>query len=867
MKKPLVIATIITLLAACGGGGSETPPQNNDSSNSGDNVSPPGNNAPTLLVDAQISHKIVQGQVDGTISLTKYFTDPDGDTLRYEIVNPSSELMINNSELFFGENISVGSHDIQIIAIDDHGAESSPLSIKLEVISSALPNINIRGANSAYLTNATVTLEANLETTPHYPISYNWSQISGDRVEFMGSTQSEKLEFVVPENFTAQELTFGLEIYSDYNQKSERAKIAVYPPLMIADIPSLTANGDPITVEVTGGNGNKLNYESLNANVATIDDNGLLTPVTEGTAEVKVTQHAAGLFPELYATATAHVEAEIDNTVYVDVPVNITNNNVKAFSAPIVNEDKDTTFATYATATFDDKEQTIELDYIDNAWKGVLKHLPAGKAITLTTYSLDFAGSKTYQQSQDVTVSEAATEIQIQQDPVEPEYVNIMPIDRCENYVDDKGNIYPIIKSESIREDGIKSVQWGYYKEREFIRHHDCQPAYLEYYPSGNIKNKRHFLHDINHNNGKISTIHYLDKSDENNNPIKSIEYRYDTNGHYIVLDDQPSEYQYYSNGNIRYKIWKEGKDGHYAREFGPDSIGYNENGTYSSMIWHNAEQVREKQSVFNDDGTVQWCKYLDPQTNVEMHYSGCQVTDISGAVIKTEADLDRQYGIDTNEEPIIEPINECTHYIDESGIVYPIQSQVSASGYTTTGYYKDGQYVYHNQCTPAMTRFYPSSNPEHAWIFREGVNTNPDGYTSFAYYDATNSEGEPLLEMESKIENGAYIIDNDKPSVIKYYMNGDIQYQSWMKTDEHGNWVYGRDSGPDIINYSYDRNGNYHPKDIYWYNQAGEKLKRKYFDSKESVGFCHYYQFDAVIESDNACQNESTLDEQFQIK
>lgn len=284
-------------------------------------------------------------------------------------------------------------------------------------------------------------------------------------------------------------------------------------------------------------------------------------------------------------------------------------------------------------------------------------------------------------------------------------------------------------------------------------------------------------------------------------------------------------------------------------------------------MIWNDAEQNREKQSLFNDDGTIQWCQYIDPLTNAEMHYSNCQITDEHGQVVKTEADLDRQYGIDTNDEPIIEPINECTHFIDADGTVYPIQSQVSSSGYVTTGYYKDGQYTYHNQCKPAMTRYYDSGNPEHAWTFHQGVNTNPKGYTSFAYYDRLDSNGEPLLEMESKIEDEFYIIVDDQPSVVKYFINGDIQYQSWMKTNAQGDWVYGRDAGPDIINYDYGSNGEYQQKDIYWYAETGYILKRKYFNDLGQVDFCHYYKSGEEPTFDNACINEAELDIEYQIK
>ena len=118
---------------------------------------------------------------------------------------------------------------------------------------------------------------------------------------------------------------------------------------------------------------------------------------------------------------------------------------------------------------------------------------------------------------------------------------------------------------------------------------------------------------------------------------------------------------------------------------------------------------------------------------------------------------------------------------------------------------------------------------------------------------------------MESKIEEGYYVLIDDQPSVIKYYTNGDIQYKSWMKTTVENNWVYGRSSGPDIIIYGYGMQG-YQQKDIYWYNEDNVMLKRKYYNDNNEVEYCAYYENEKIVVSDLGCINEEALDDKYSI-
>ncbi len=861
MKKTALALTVAAILSACGGGGGETA-----------NVAP--NTPPSMLVGDGITHKLTLGTNNKELPLNDYFKDTDGDELSYKLLNNDLDIVVDNSSLVFGPLLTVGTHKISVIAIDDKGAESQPLSITLTVVEPSIPDFTVNGADKAYTANSPVALKVSFSEEPTYAISYLWTQVSGISVSIQEPT-SKELKFVVPNNVGAQELTFRLELNSEYNEFSETVKITVYSPLAINPVDTpLTALGDQVQLKTSGGNDNSLSFSSSDSNIATVDAEGVLTPLSPGQVTIEVTQVASGLVPAQNTAISLIIADAEDTTVYLDIPVEVTNKatTYSLFDIPAMSEDKDTSFTTYARAIFGDEERIAELNKVDGVWKGTLQQIPAGTPINLTTHSLDFAGQEIYQQSQELLLEEGETQlVAIQQQAVEPENIVTVPIDRCENYVDDKGNIYPITKDERIDSDGTMLHVWGYTKDRQFTRHHDCQPAYIEFYASGNVQREIYYQHGVAYNHGDISYISYYDAKDSDGNPIKDQEYRENENGEYTLSSDLPSRVDYYPSGRVKHKAWYETVSGEtlYSRPYGPDSISYadNDESFYSYMIWNDAEQNREKQSAFNDDGTVQWCEYIDPLTNAEMHYSNCQITDEHGQVVKTEADLDRQYGIDTNDEPIIEPVDECTHFIDADGTVYPIQSQISSSGYVTTGYYKDGQYTYHNQCKPAMARFYASGNPEHAWTFRQGLNTNPDGYTSFAYYDRLDTNGEPLLKMESKIEDEHYVIVDDQPSVIKYFINGDIQYQSWMKTNAQGEWVYGRDAGPDIINYNYGSNGEYQQKDIYWYAETGDMLKRKYFDKLGQVDFCQYNQQGEAPKLDEACINEAELDIEYQIK
>ncbi|WP_299805645.1 hypothetical protein [uncultured Shewanella sp.] len=855
MKKALIAVAIMSLVA-CGGGDETTQAQ--------------PNTAPKMLISNGIDHEMILGQENSALPLATYFSDADGDVLSYKLLSTELDLVISGPSLTFGSAMTAGVYDVQVIALDDKGAQSQPLTITLNVVDPAIPDLTVNGANKAYIANEVVTLAVKLGAEAVYPISYSWVQETGQTVEVI-DTDSTTLEFSVPSDISAQALSFKLTLESDYASHSEMVNLAVYSPLAIDTIDAaLTAFGERVRLVTSGGNGNALSFTSSDEAIAKVDENGEVTPLNAGSFTIRVTQESLDLIPALDAEVNLVVSDPEDLRVYLDVPLQVTN-GVSAFSAPnvpAISEGKDTSFTTFAKVSFDDKELVTELENIDGVWSGVLLHVPADKLLTLTTHSVDFAGEETYQQSKELTLAEEGEQtVQVQQVAVEVERIVSTPIDRCENYVDDKGNIYLISMQESIDASGVKLQEWGYEIEQQFIRHHDCQPAYIEYFISGNVSEQIHFLHGINHNNGQISYRSYYDALDAFGEPIKKIESREDESGHRVVLDDQPSVYEYYPSGRIRVKQWTAGAAELFVRAFGPDLITYADDdaSTYSSMVWHDAEQTREKEKVFSSDGGPQWCSYLDPNTKQDVLYTRCEFDNGAGGV-KTELDLDNQYAIDTNDQPIIEPINECQHFIDTDGTVYPIQQQTDSAGYVTTGYVKDGQYTYHNQCEPAMTRFYSSGNPEHAWTFRQGINTHPDGYTSFAYYDLLDEEDKPILEMESKVENERYVISFDAPSVVKYFTNGDIQYQAWMQTNDSGDWVYGRDAGPDVITYGYGTNG-YQQKNVYWYSETGHRLKRKDFDAEGELDVCHYYQLDQLVQSDETCLNESELDIEFEIQ
>lgn len=104
--------------------------------------------------------------------------------------------------------------------------------------------------------------------------------------------------------------------------------------------------------------------------------------------------------------------------------------------------------------------------------------------------------------------------------------------------MDDKGNIYPITQRESIDSDGTTLHVWGYTKDGQFIRHHDCQPAYIEFYASGNIQREIYHKHGVAYNNGHISYISYYDAKDNDGNALKHQEYRENENGEYSLFGD-----------------------------------------------------------------------------------------------------------------------------------------------------------------------------------------------------------------------------------------------------------------------------------------------------------------------------------------
>lgn len=516
----------------------------------------------------------------------------------------------------------------------------------------------------------------------------------------------------------------------------------------------------------------------------------------------------------------------------------------------IVSDEKETIFKTFAQVTTDTISIQAELIQQTNGeWLGVIKGVPENTEVTFESQSVDFAGNQLYHYSEEKSFLGSETLLEVTQIEIEEKIVTEEPIDLCKIYTDKDGNLFELEFQESTNADGGIVQHTGYRKEGVYIWHNHCGPAYSEYYVSGLKFRDSYYLEDVKYNNGDISYISYYDNIGFDGNQAKKEIHRNDENGEYFLLKDEPSRITYYQSGRVTYKTWHEGDS--FGREFGPDKIHYAdvEGNHYTTMWWYNLAQMKTKRKDFNVDGTAENCIYFDSEENYEVVDSECL----------NETELDVEYNVNGN----IEPIDICNNYIDSDGSVYPITTQES-NGYVTTGYTKNNQYIYHNECSAAMTSFYESGNAENSWIFRSGINTNPDGFTSTGYYDAVDSKGDAIKRMDAKIENGFYVIVDDNSSVIKYFTNGDVQYRSWMKTTTDGKWVYGRDIGPDIINYSHGNNG-YQQKDLYWYDEESNMLKRKYYDDEGNIDFCAYYRDDNRF-VDNMCENEKSLDEEYQL-
>jgi len=713
----------------------------------------------------------------------------------------------------------------------------------------------------------TLTLKATASDVDGTIASYAWLQDSGTEVTLSGS-DTDSISFTTPDIMTDEELVFSLVVTDNLGASaSAKASITVK---FINNLPVIEVNGPTKVVELeavtlkaiaSDTDGTITAYAWVQVSGSTVVLSGSETDSISFTApdvlvdevltfNVFATDDLSGMSVKSISLDLKHLITLADVTVQVSniLPNQDSNSAIGSTSTEI-----DTSFKTYGKVTYLSSVSEFELHKISEfVWQGTGKNIPTGVDINIETSSTDFAGFKTYQTNQ--LVSSQTTGISVEQLPVLPEEITETSVNKCELYVDDSGAIYPI-KSIDSESTAFITKQVGFYKDKSFIPHNECGPAYVQHYKaSGNLEREVYYLNGFTHNLGDFSGVHYNDAIHSGGTPIKNVEYRKDKNGHFYLLDDTPSEIQYYPSGNVSYKLWRSTADILFLRQHGPDSMHYADttDNYLDTAFWYSDEQIKQKRKTFYANGTPSTCSYYnDAGTDIEIEDLECL----------NEVHYDQVYFSDSYEEPN----DVCKSYIDDAGVSYPVYEQVDAHEYKTTGYTKNGQYIYHNVCEAAMTTYFASGNKHQQWSFVEGVNTNPNGFTSFSFYDLLDDENQSILEMESKIEEGYYVLINDQPSVIKYYTNGDIQYKAWMKTTIENDWVYGRTSGPDVINYGYGMQG-YQQKDLYWYNEESVILKRKYYNDDKGVAFCAYYENSEQVESDSGCLNEDVMDKKYNL-
>jgi len=713
----------------------------------------------------------------------------------------------------------------------------------------------------------TITLKATASDADGTIASYAWLQDSGTEVTLTGS-DTDNISFTSPEVLADEELTFSLTVTDNLGasvsaKTSITVKFANNLPVVEVSGPTKVIELEAVTLKATASDadGTITGYAWVQVSGSPVVLSGNDTDSISFTAPDvlldEILTFSVFATDDLSGVAVKSISLDIEHLITLaDVSVQVSNIVSSQGASPAIGSisaEMDTSFKTYGKVTYLNSVVEFELHKISEfVWQGTGKNIPTGVDIDIETSSIDFSGFKTYQAKQ-LVASESAG-ISVEQLPVLAEETSEISVNKCEFYVDDSGEIYPVevINSQSTK---FITKQIGFYKDQSFIQHNECGPAYVQHYKaSGNLERENYYLNGFNHNLGDFSSVHYNDVILSDGTAIKSDEYRKDENGHFYLLDDKPSEIQYYPSGNVAYKLWRATADILYLRQHGPDSMHYADTpeNNLDTIFWYSDDQIKQKRKTFYADGTSSYCSYYnDAGTAFEISDFECV----------NEAHYDQVYFSDSYEESN----DVCKFYIDDAGVSYPINERVDAHGYKTTGYTKNGQYTYHNVCEAAMTNYFASGNKHQQWSFVEGVNTNPDGFTSFSFYDLLDDKNQSILEMESKIEEGYYVLIDDQPSVIKYYTNGDIQYKSWMKTTVENNWVYGRESGPDIIIYGYGTQG-YQQKDIYWYNEENVMLKRKYYNDNNAVDYCAYYENNKQVESDISCINEDAIDKKYNI-
>lgn len=115
--------------------------------------------------------------------------------------------------------------------------------------------------------------------------------------------------------------------------------------------------------------------------------------------------------------------------------------------------------------------------------------------------------------------------------------------------------------------------------------HKENSPAIIEYWPNGNIKNKKYHINGVKHRENGPAEISYFE------NAIVDSE-RYCINGKYN-RENGPAIIQYYENGNIYLETYM--IDNKIHRFYGPSSLIYRKNGKVKETFYLNGKSYTKK--------------------------------------------------------------------------------------------------------------------------------------------------------------------------------------------------------------------------------------------------------------------------------
>ncbi|WP_210467385.1 hypothetical protein [Vibrio crassostreae] len=179
----------------------------------------------------------------------------------------------------------------------------------------------------------------------------------------------------------------------------------------------------------------------------------------------------------------------------------------------------------------------------------------------------------------------------------------------------------------------------------------------------------------------------------------------------------------------------------------------------------------------------------------------------------------------------VVDDVYKCTNVTIDSD-VYTVSTIPTNDG-LKVGYLRNGQFIYHSECTPSLVKSEASSTTYKYYI--HGNEAEVDSVSSLTF--GINSSGQETLNALRIVRNGR-IIEEDG-------LSNNLQYLKWKES-------FGIVEAEDNFDFSGLKEVNV---------SLGDRTKLASYDYNLGIWQCWYRNNGTILEIDDNCTNEKSLD------